>query len=578
MNKITKQCVAAVASLAMAGTLCVAGAVVAGSSAWAVDNQCNNGAPWSDACKTKTGSITINKWKDELKANSTTEQAKKTAVVGAKFKVTKVKSLDSKDLSLISYDEWLRVAAKVEALNIDPKTTTNIAFDDAVKNPNAPVSQTDKTLFATDAQGTVKIDNLGIGLYKVEETEAPDGYQKLSKPFFMTIPEVTSTDGKTNTYKYDVKVEPKDLYTGDAIHKYADTKNFIGDKDDVTYTIKSKVSSNSQTEVSKFTKDDLVDFAIWDDVPTNAFDAETTAVTKVALSNEADKAFASTGASKDYDVEAPVAGSGTGAGKNGIAVGYSRLKVKFTDHGLEKIAAAYAKDPTITVNVTLKLTLKNTVTSGEIVNKFGMQGGHRTGENPPVPVNPNPNPESKVTVRDFQIKKVNGVEKTDNGVKKFEPLSGAKFAIFTTKEAAEKCANDANRTDANCKVSDYAKGFASGTATAETGLTAAFKAKVGEDFYIVETQAPNGFVLSPAVEKVKIQEQGDGWDAKTKTFTYTFKDLPNGGLDGSGKSWFTLPKTGAAGVIIFALIGLGLVGSGMFVFLKNRKKEEEQAA
>ncbi|RIY24060.1 LPXTG cell wall anchor domain-containing protein, partial [Gardnerella vaginalis] len=45
-----------------------------------------------------------------------------------------------------------------------------------------------------------------------------------------------------------------------------------------------------------------------------------------------------------------------------------------------------------------------------------------------------------------------------------------------------------------------------------------------------------------------------------------------------GNDWFKLPKTGAAGVIIFALVGLGLVGSGMFVFLKNRKKEEEQQA
>lgn len=62
MNKITKQCVAAIASLAMAGTLCVAGAVVAGSSAWAVDNAAAAKAPWEDT--SKTGSITINKKDD----------------------------------------------------------------------------------------------------------------------------------------------------------------------------------------------------------------------------------------------------------------------------------------------------------------------------------------------------------------------------------------------------------------------------------------------------------------------------------------------------------------------------------
>ncbi|NSX28884.1 SpaH/EbpB family LPXTG-anchored major pilin [Gardnerella vaginalis] len=565
MNKFTKQCVAAVASLAMAGTLCVAGAVVAGSSAWAVTPE---KAPWDlgNTAAQKKGSITITKYRDELKQGSTTDQAKKTKLENAKFKVTKVKSLDNANLDLTKYDEWLKVAAKVTALNTDPNTTTNIGFDNPVTNAAAPSSQNDKTLFVTNAQGTVKIGDLGIGLYKIEEVEAPKDHQKLSKPFFMTIPEVTSTDGKTNSYKYDVTVEPKDLYTGDAIHKYADTKNFIGVKDDVTYTIKSKVSSNSQTEVSKFTKDDLVDFAIWDDVPTNAFAAAKTAVTKVALSNNETTSFAA----GDYTVEEPVDGTGTGTGKNGIETGYSRLKVKFNDSGLTKIADAYAKDPTITVNVTLKFTLKESVTSGKIVNKFGMQGGHRKGENPPVPVNPNPNPESEVTVRDFQIKKVNGSDTT-------KVLQGAKFAIFTTQAAADKCAKDANRTEANCKVTDYAKGFARETATANTGFTTAFKAKVGEEFYVVETQAPTGFVLSPAVEKVKIQEQGDGWNSTNKIFTYTFKDLPNGGPDG-GKNWFTLPKTGAAGVIIFALIGLGLVGSGMFVFLKNRKKEEEQQA
>ena len=66
MNKITKQCVAAVASLAMAGTLCVAGAVVAGSSAWAASTP--EKAPWDTTIGDKKGSINIIKWKYELNA------------------------------------------------------------------------------------------------------------------------------------------------------------------------------------------------------------------------------------------------------------------------------------------------------------------------------------------------------------------------------------------------------------------------------------------------------------------------------------------------------------------------------
>lgn len=68
MNKFTKQCVAAVASLAMAGTLCVAGAVVAGSSAWAADGTACDAtkAPWDQTNKQCVGSIKITKYKDEV--------------------------------------------------------------------------------------------------------------------------------------------------------------------------------------------------------------------------------------------------------------------------------------------------------------------------------------------------------------------------------------------------------------------------------------------------------------------------------------------------------------------------------
>ena len=105
---------------------------------------------------------------------------------------------------------------------------------------------------------------------------------------------------------------------------------------------------------------------------------------------------------------------------------------------------------------------------------------------------------------------------------------------------------------------------------AKKGLTEAYSVKRGEDFYAVETVAPAGYIRNPDVKTINVEE-------KDSTKVFPVENLPASGND--GKSWlFNLPKTGAAGVIIFALIGLGLVGSGMFVFLKNRKKEEEQQA
>ena len=567
MNKITKQCVAAVASLAMAGTLCVAGAVVAGSSAWAED-ACNNGAPWSEACKAQTGSITINKWKYEGDGVKNTH-------VNAKFKVTKVTSFD-----LTQSDQWLNVAAKVQSLNLNPKDTNNITLD----NKSTEKDTTD---------GVAKFDNLPIGLYKVEEESVDDGYQKLPNPFFMTIPEVNRKSNSTdNTYKYNVTVDPKNAYTKDAVKKTVDTKGMVGVGDEVPYTISASAITTSNTDAANYTKNDFNDFAVWDDVPTQAYEAAKTAVTgvKVVTYTKGTSGTETVTITKDltketdYTVENPEVGTGTGAGKNGIDENYSRLKITFKDGGLTEIANQRKASANVKVIVSLKFALKKNTALTEVINKYGFQQGHKDGD--PTP-DPTPDPGSKVTLVNFKIKKVNGADKT-------EALGKAKFAIFAKEADAKACAADSNRSDENCK-NKSTKGFENAeNGTPATGTTAgetnAFKVKVTnaqEPFYVVETQAPDGFALSPAVEKVVARNTADPttgstdgghYDATSATFTYTFKDLPNGGLGGDGHSWFTLPKTGAAGVIIFALIGLGLVGSGMFVFLKNRKKEEEQAA
>ena len=132
MNNFTKRCVAAFASLAMAGTLCAAGAVTVSSVAWASKPAVNHGggqsqggvaglgnpsqpvesgkAPWElgTEASTKTGSITIYKWEDEVGADK--KQLKKTPVKDAGFtvkKVTKLNASDTDKLDLTKYADWL---------------------------------------------------------------------------------------------------------------------------------------------------------------------------------------------------------------------------------------------------------------------------------------------------------------------------------------------------------------------------------------------------------------------------------------------------------------------------------------
>ena len=575
MNKITKQCVAAVASLAMAGTLCVAGAVVAGSSAWAGTPE---KAPWDTTIGDKKGTITITKYKYALKNDG--KQEKREKVPGAEFTVKKVTQINGTDINLTKYDDWMKVAGIVEKVNSGKESEAKLTLEEhgTKKTTGDGKSGT--------VEGEAKFPNLAIGLYKVEETKAAPGYAVLSKPFFMTIPQVTrEKNSKDNTYTYDVSVEPKNKSTKDAIQKKADTTGMVGAGDEIPYTITTDVTTTSEVPPDSYTKDDLQGFAVWDDALISAYSdvtADLTDTNAKALVKEV-KIGDTTIPAKDYTVSV----ADSDVDKTGDTVTRKRIKVTFTEDGLTAIATALksATDKTNLPKLTVKLVFKlapNAPTS-DFYNKYGYQPGHGKDGKTPDPVNPpEPDPNTKVTLVKFQIKKVNAVKET-------EGLKDAKFAVFANKTDADNCAADKARTEANCK-NKATKGYTTGTTVAAglegatngtadgTGLTGAFEVKVGQKFYIVETAAPEGFALSPKVEEVTANNTGVGYDTKTSTFVYTFKDLPNGGPDGSGKNWFNLPETGAAGVIIFALIGLGLVGSGMFVFLKNRKKEEEQQA
>lgn len=368
----------------------------------------------------------------------------------------------------------------------------------------------------------------------------------------------------------------------------------VGAGDEIPYTITTDVTTTSEVPPDSYTKDDLQGFAVWDDALISAYSSDVTA----NLSADNAKALVkevkigttpitnSTGQEDKYKVEV----SDSDVDKEGSTVKRKRIKVTFTDGengGLAAIANALktttdkSKLPKLTVKFVFRLAAD--APTGDFYNKYGYQPGHGKNGTTPEPVNPpNPDPDTKVTLVKFQIKKVNAVKET-------EGLEGAKFAVFANKTDADACVADKIRSAEKCQnkatkgyktsttVAAGLEGATNGTAKT-TGLTDAFEVKAGQTFYVVETAAPEGFALSPKVEEVTANNTGVGYDAKTSTFVYTFKDLPNGGPDGSGKNWFNLPETGAAGVIIFALIGLGLVGSGMFVFLKNRKKEEEQAA
>ena len=565
MNKFTKQCVAAFASLAMAGTLCVAGAVVAGSSAWAdsapsVDTSVAKGqvglatesqageyksAPWmTDA--PKSGSITIYKWKSETDKSG--NQEKKTPVKDAEFTIKKVKSVNGKDLDLTKYDSWVEIAKKAADLNAN---TANIAVTDNTFGTNGKLSGT------TNDNGVLRFKDLPLGLYQVQETKAPAGYSAAeTKPFYMTLPmiqQVTTGAKKETKYNYAPFVDPKNVDITDSVKKTKDTTKTVGAGDDISYTItadldKVKAKSTDPNRIA----DEFKGYSVFDLAPANYF-ASYEGVVKKVKAGSTDLT-----PNTDYKVGTPT------DAENGAK---KKIEITFTEEGRKKLAAAangsVGKAAKVTVDLTFKLADTTKLAANSVTNEGGMVPSHGTGTTPSeVKTKDNP----KVDFATFKIKKVSS---KDNSV-----LKDAKFRLFAVESEANTCAKalkegkSGNELKNACETPS-STGFGE-KKTGADGLTEAYSVKRAEKFYAVETVAPAGYIRNPDVHPIIV-------DTTKTEETITVENLPDSGND--GKSWlFNLPKTGAAGVIIFALAGMCLVAVGMFIFLRNRKKDEEQQA
>ena len=540
MNKFTKQCVAAFASLAMAGTLCVAGAVVANSSAWAADT-CNSGAPWSDVCKAQKGSITIMKYEDKGKGDTSTPLA------NAKFKVqrvTKFSSSDAAELDLTKYKDWETLAAKVKELNANPKVD-GMQFDP--KN-------TQEALTGND--GSHKFDGLAVGLYKVEETQPAPNHSNDVAPFYMTIPEITHENGKSIVYNYNVTAKPKNQSLAGKIMKtlvHGDNEtSFVGNGDTMTYKISAAVTSNTDTERSKWTKDDLKGYTVFDQAPKNVF----TSYTPSDVVKSVKVVYKNGGQNKSDDLLAESV-------KEADTKDSQRIKVSFQDTALTKIANAAKADPDAKVEIEFAFTIKDPtqVTESSFTNKSGFIPGQ--GKNKPVPTPEVPDdPGSKVDSK-YGFLQVNKYDGTDSS--KNTKVDGAKFKLFAKKNDADKCAADTNATEC---------GNASKVGELTTVGGGKFKTPVKvviddstHPFYLVETEAPANYERDRQAHVVKVSESS----TSAAPTTIDVANVPT-----KDHNWFNLPKTGAAGVIIFALAGMCLVAVGMFIFLRNRKKDEEQ--
>lgn len=602
MNKFTKQCVAAVASLAMAGTLCVAGAVVAGSSAWANPSVDTNGtkgttgvdkdsatadykvAPWNTGAPS-TGSITIYKWKYETGDNN--KQKKETPVKGAGFTIKQVKKIGATELDLKKYSDWSEIAKNVKQLNNGEITTGDetgklkVEFGTLTLNGD------------TNDNGVVKFKDLPLGLYQVQETKVPAGYSASDggKAFYMTLPmiEKVTTDQKTETkYNYAPFVDPKNTDQSGIVTKSQSLTHTVGAGDTIEYTIKAKLDKTKAAAADPDVKaDELKGYTIFDLAPKDyftAYDHSVIADMTVGGTESNGKVTGGTpleykddAAQSDYTVDSTVTiDAVTTAGKEDVA--RKKIKIEFTDPGRNKLATEVNKADNagkpVYVTVHFKFTLADStkLKTDKVTNKASVIPSHVPGTT--VPEIPSDNPPS-TDFATFKIKKVSSQDEN-------KALGGAKFRLFAVKAEAEGCTNaiKAGTTSGNEFTKACVTPSSTGFGEKETATTAdggktvgetdGYSVKRGTAFYVVEIVAPAGYIRNPDVHEFTLAND------KT-TDTLTVKNIPDSG--NGGKGWlFNLPKTGAAGVVIFALAGVCLVCFGIFVFMRNRKKDEEQQA
>ena len=570
MNNFTKRCVAAFASLAMAGTLCAAGAVTVSGVAWASkpDPQSNPSqaakpgkAPWElgkDA-STKTGSITINKWEDEVENG---KQKKSTAVPGAEFTVKKVTQIGSDTIDLTKYDDWVKVANKINDLN--EGKTTGITTE--------TTGTTKSTGTDTDTvKGVAKFENLGIGLYQVTESKTPKGYAASeSKPFYITIPMIEKDDKGNVVYNYDPSANPKNKNLKKIVKKEVNTEGAIGAGDEVKYTITSELTKMKHSATDTDLKaTDFTGYSVIDLAPANYFayptdetshqvtDASIAKVVKkvsLGVGEKPDSAKDTTLDATDYTVTKDATQIPAAAGD----VARDKITISFTTDGMNKLVAAANKNvgkvAKVFVDLAFTIADSTAIQSNTVENKGAFISS--SDSSPIVGVKT-----AKVEFVKFSIKKVSAKDTK-------KTLPGAKFKMFDTEDAAKKCSKaitegkTGNDLDTEC-VSHSS--FGEKTTAESTGLTDSYSVIKGKSFYILETVAPAGYIRNPdpvAVTDIEADKE------------LPFQDVP----DDSEHAWFNLlPKTGAAGVILFALAGVCFVGAGFVVYIHRRKKEEEQA-
>lgn len=411
----------------------------------------------------------------------------------------------------------------------------------AVPAPNAALTTTGVT---TAGGGIASTGVIPQGIYLVVEQGGNPDVTSPSDPFIVAVP---MTDPSGSGWLNPVNVYPKNEML--TITK-AESVEAVNVGDPVTYTITPAVPSDL-AKTTSYRITDTLDPAL-DFVNVSSVKAATT---KAGLA-------AATDLNASYYSVAPTsaqAGGGT-------------VTVSFTSTGLKYLADNGIRFLQITLNTTVNSAILDAAHGCVVENDAQIKFTNSYNEAKEVDSN-------KVYIHTVKI----SVLKEDGTTHTL--LDGAKFKIASSSSNAANgyflrqdpvtgniCDYNTTQWQTLGAAADYTVETGVPTAGSGTATFAGLKdytgmaTKVNQTYYLVETAAPANYNMLTSPIPVALDTTTALTPAVGNNYTVTVTVDNNKG--------FTLPKTGAAGVAIFTVVGIALIGFAIVLIVNMKKKKE----
>lgn len=441
--------------------------------------------------------------------------------------ISKQDNTPGQDQKAISGTEF-----KVERIKMTNGLDTAKGWEEAneIVEGGATAATVDETIGtkATGSDGTVKFDNLKVGLYRV--TEMTNGDYTVAAPFLVSLP-LTEEDGTIN---YNPTIEPKNQLINPT-KAVSDTNKNVGDT--VTYTVKAPVPAGDVLQDGSRT---ISDYRIEDQVP-EAFTLNDGSA-EVTLLNSTE-----TLAEGDYTV----------------TYANNRLVVNFTDAGRTKLANLRKDNPELQVQVVFGATVKSIPANGTVVNTAEVFVPNRDGSIKSVPERDII--DGNKTTNDTKTQYVNVVfSKTVNDKNKDNDKTGAGAEFQVVPCSDGKVSNDAVALNAANEAGKAQAGntftTVGGDDSAPASVTAfALQFDPETEYCAVETKAPAGYLVNPEPQKLV---KGDDVNGRP-VYTVTTNDVTD-------NIWGRLPATGERTMLYILALGLVLFGGGAAYKLSRR--------